>query len=97
MHRLDRFLKRHGPAAMLADEGNRLLARQQGERLLVARPGPVDAILHADGAEPVVPDLVRKVAEPKLLAHRPPGLALIGQEIERDPAVPRTITAIGLT
>src|SRR5262249_18475217 len=48
------------------------------------------------GAEPVVLDLARKVAEPKLLAHRPPGLALIREEIERDPAVPRTITAIRL-
>src|SRR5262245_52288040 len=96
MHRLDRFLKRDRPAAVLADERNRLLARQRDERLFVARPSPVDAILHTDGAEPVVLDLVRKVAEPELLAHRPPGLALIGQEIERDPAVPRAITAIGL-
>src|SRR5262245_22705283 len=96
MHCLDRFLKRYRPAAMLSDERNCLLARQWGERLFVARPGPVDAILHTNGAEPVVLDLVRKVAEPELLAHRPPGLALIGQEIERDPAVPCAITTIGL-
>src|SRR5262245_47071846 len=89
MKRRDRLLERHRPAAMLADERNCLLARQRSECLLVVRAGPVDAVLHADGAEPVVLDLARKVAEPKLLAHRPPGLALIREEIERDPAVPR--------
>src|SRR5262249_45539041 len=81
---------------MLADDGNRFLPRIASKRTLVMRSCPVDAVLHADRAKPVLSYLIGEALEAELPAQVAPRVALVGQEIQRDPPVANAIPAIRL-